>query len=396
MRIRRTAVYRVLGCAALVISAAGLLIYPRLSVSAASDGLSLCMGVIVPSLFPFFVVSSMAVELGLAEGLGRLMAPVMRRLFNVGGACSAALALGFIGGYPVGARTAIALYEHGECSRGEAERLLSFCNNSGPAFILGVVGASVFSSSRVGLLLYLVHAAASVITGVCFRSYHGSGSGGTRRSTRAPAARKSFAEAFTSSVSGAVTSTLNICGFVIFFTVFIKLLFVSGALDAAARLLAVPLAPFGLDRSDAARLLTGAIELSSGVWSLTEAEGSMGREAAMAAFMLGWAGLSIHCQTLTFLCSSGLSAKTYILGKLVHGLISAALVKIIFLVFPFESEAAAYLAGQVSGLADADTGLILAVSLGCALLLAAIIAVFVRKGAKKYAKRAGKNRGNIL
>ena len=396
MRIRRTAVYKALGCAALVISAAGLLIYPRLSVSAAADGLSLCMSVIVPSLFPFFVVSSMAVELGLAEGLGKLMAPAMRRLFNVGGACSAALALGFIGGYPVGARTAAALYERGECSRSEAERLLSFCNNSGPAFILGVVGASVFSSSRVGLLLYLVHAAASIMTGVCFRSYRGSGSSSARQKIRPAAARKSFAEAFTSSVSGAVASTLNICGFVIFFTVFIKLLFASGALDAAARLLAVPLSPFGLERSDAARLLTGAIELSSGVWSLTEAGEAIGREAAMAAFMLGWAGLSIHCQTLTFLCSSGLSAKTYILGKLVHGLMSAALVKIIFLVFPFEAEAAAYLAGQVSGLAAADTRLILAVSLGCALLIAAIIAIFIRAERKKVPKGTGKNRENIL
>ena len=49
-------------------------------------------------------------------------------------------------------------------SRGmtEAERLLAFCNNSGPAFILGVVGVGVFGSSRVGLLLYLAHAAASI------------------------------------------------------------------------------------------------------------------------------------------------------------------------------------------------------------------------------------------
>ncbi len=61
----------------------------------------------------------------------------MAPLFRAGGACSSALALGFVGGYPVGARTAIALYENGQCSKTEAERLLAFCNNSGPAFILG-------------------------------------------------------------------------------------------------------------------------------------------------------------------------------------------------------------------------------------------------------------------
>ncbi len=93
----------------------------------------------------------------------------MRPLFHVSGACASAFALGFIGGYPVGAKTAISLYENGMCTKTEAERLLAFCNNSGPAFILGVVGAGVFASSRVGVLLYLAHAAASICIGILFR-----------------------------------------------------------------------------------------------------------------------------------------------------------------------------------------------------------------------------------
>ena len=62
-------------------------------------------------------------------------------------------------------RQAIALYENGQCSKTEAERLLAFCNNSGPAFILGVVGTGIFASSRAGLLLYLAHIAASLCVG---------------------------------------------------------------------------------------------------------------------------------------------------------------------------------------------------------------------------------------
>ncbi len=73
------------------------------------DGLALCGNVIIPSLFPFFVLSSLVVELGMSRYLGRLLQPVMAPLFRVNGACAAALALGFVGGYPVGARTAISL-----------------------------------------------------------------------------------------------------------------------------------------------------------------------------------------------------------------------------------------------------------------------------------------------
>ena len=155
----------------LLCAALALVLWPGEAMGAMRDGLKLCGNVIVPSLFPFFVLSSLVVELGMSRYLGRLFQPVMAPLFRVNGACASALALGFVGGYPVGARTAISLYQNGQCSKTEAERLLAFCNNSGPAFIFGVVGAGVFGSGTLGLLLYLVHMAASLLVGLLFRFY---------------------------------------------------------------------------------------------------------------------------------------------------------------------------------------------------------------------------------
>ena len=147
-----------------------LVLWPEQSMEAMRDGLRLCGNVILPSLFPFFVLSSLVVELGMSRYLGKLLEPVMAPLFRVNGNCAAALALGFIGGYPVGARTAIQIYENGQCTRTEAERMLAFCNNSGPAFILGVVGAGVFGSGTAGLLLYLAHLLAPRPSGAGGRS----------------------------------------------------------------------------------------------------------------------------------------------------------------------------------------------------------------------------------
>ena len=96
----------------LLCSALALILWPEEAMAAMKDGLSLCGNVILPSLFPFFVLSSLVVELGMSRCLGRLFQPVMAPLFRVNGACASAVALGFIGGYPVGARTAIALYEN--------------------------------------------------------------------------------------------------------------------------------------------------------------------------------------------------------------------------------------------------------------------------------------------
>ncbi|MBR6653740.1 MAG: sporulation protein [Oscillospiraceae bacterium] len=383
----RRRIYELLGTLALICCAAALVCFPKESVEAASSGLELCLNVIIPSLFPFFVISTLAVDLGLAERMGRLIEPVMRRLFNVSGACASAFVLGFVGGYPVGARTAIALYERGECSRREAERLLSFCNNSSPAFILGVVGASVFADNRVGLLLYLVHGFASVITGVCFRRWRGGSDSSRPRLQQGRKLRPGFADAFTRGVKSSFASTLNICGFVIFFTVLIKMLVISGVLPAAAKGTALILRPLGVDEDTARRLLIGVIEMSSGVWSLSSAAESLSAGAAMAAFMLGWAGISVHCQTLSFLCDSGLSAKTYIIGKLMHGVLSAALVWLAFRILPFEEAAAAYLARQVSGIAQLNFAAALSISGICALIMVILLIIFAFIGEKRVEKR---------
>ena len=244
-RIFRTKYARDLALgAALALTTLGFVLFPKECVAAAKTGLELCGNVIIPSLFPFFVLSSLVVDLGFAGYMGRALEGVMRPLFRVSGSCASALALGFVGGYPVGAQTAISLYRQGMCTRAEAQRLLAFCNNSGPAFILGVVGAGIFADSKVGVLLYLVHMLSSCLVGLLFRFY------GPREENKAHQAptfqAKRFTTAFTQAVTGAMGSTINICAFIIFFTVILRLLSMAGILGALAALLSRFLAPLGL------------------------------------------------------------------------------------------------------------------------------------------------------
>jgi len=383
--LRQKKVRDALAASALLIATAALVISPGEAINGAKDGLALCFNVIVPSLFPFFVLSSLVVDLGLAAYLGRAMEGLMRPLFRVSGSCAAAVALGFIGGYPVGARTALQLYEQGLCSKTEAERLLAFCNNSGPAFILGVVGAGVFGDSRVGLLLYLTHALASLLVGLLFRFY----GGWERRRACAPRPKPiqtvTLPAAFTGAVSRALQSTLNICAFVVFFAVVLRLLSAYGALSGAAALLSLA----GFEGEWARRLVAGLLELSSGVASLQGGAGLAGR-VSMAAFMLGWAGLSVHCQVLSFLVDSGLSARVYLAGKLCHGLIAAGLTYALTRVFPLSAPVADYLVEQTESIAAMDFSTALAASTLTALagwlILAGLCSSLFRKKCGKTSR----------
>ena len=187
-------------------------------------------------------------------------------------------------------------------------------------------------------------------------------------------------------------SVLNICAFVVFFTVVIRLLFLSGLLPGLAGLLGRAFAPLGFSQAWAERLLTGVLELSSGVSSLTGAGTVTGR-LSMAAFMLGWAGISVHCQVLSFIGGSGLSVGTYLVGKLLHGGLSALFIAVLVRLFPLEAPVSDYLADQVAGIAGMDFHRTLVISLVCAWVLF-LFFLFVAAAAAR--KSLGKRHRSVL
>ncbi len=290
-------------CLVLLLALAGLLCWPQAAAEAAREGLALCGGVVVPSLFPFFVLTSLAVSLGMARLLGALLAPALGPLFRVSRAGVGALALGLVGGYPVGAGAVRQLYQEGQCSKGEAERLLAFCNNCGPAFLLGAAGAGVFGSAPAGLLLLAGHWLGACSVGALFRF-----SGEAPQQSAAPASIQSvsLAAAFTSAVKSAVQSTLNVCGYVVLFRVLLRFLSLTGILDWCAAL------PNGQ------ALAWGLLELTSGVNALEPGEDFAGAMVC-GAFLMAFGGLSVQCQTMALLEGSGLNLRPSLLGKLAHG-----------------------------------------------------------------------------
>ena len=290
---------------ALLSCALALLCFPAESAQAAREALGLCYRTVIPSLFPFFVLSSLLISCGGADILSALLSPLMRPLFGLGGEGAAALALGLCGGYPVGARTAAALVDSGALSREDGERLLGFCNNAGPGFLLGVCGGAVFGSPRAGAALCAIHVSSALLTGVLLCRGEAEPPSCRRRK---PAPRPiPLAAAFPSAVTGALSSTLNVCAFVLLFMVLLRLL-----------LLALPARFAG---TLPCALLIGFFELTSGVTALPDTPAGF----LCCAVLLAWGGLSVHAQTLGALGDSGLSTRRFLRGKLLQALLSALL-----------------------------------------------------------------------
>lgn len=113
-----------------------LLRYPTLSLQYAATGLNLWFQKMIPTLLPFMILSGILIRMNLTEGFVRLVHPLLRFLFRTSPNGSYTLIMGFLCGFPMGARIASELYGTGKLSKWEAERLLAFCNNIGPIYFL--------------------------------------------------------------------------------------------------------------------------------------------------------------------------------------------------------------------------------------------------------------------
>lgn len=126
-----------------------LVVFSKDNLSATKNGLLLWANSVVPALLPFFIATELLSHTTIVASVGKLLNKYMRPLFNVPGIGAYAFIMGIISGYPVGAKIVTEFKNNNECSTAEAERLLSFTNNSGPLFIIGTVGIAMFGSTLV-------------------------------------------------------------------------------------------------------------------------------------------------------------------------------------------------------------------------------------------------------
>ena len=312
-----TAVKKFVSITCALILFAVLIVFPDTAASSALDGLKLCASLIIPSLFPFFVATKLISELGLSQWLGKAFAPLSRRLFNVSGSGGTAFIIGVTAGYPMGAAYIASLCKKGYISKSEAERLIIFCNNSGPSFIIGAAGVGVFKSSVIGLFLYAVHILAAFLGGIMFapNSVEKYAEPQTVRSSA------SFAAAFTDAVKASVTACLSICGFIVAFSVLAGILEKAGAFAAAAKMLS---AVFGMELLWSNALFCGILELGNGIGAMSGLSTSP-INLALAAFILGWGGISVQFQTLSVIGGTDIKTARYIIGRFVIALMGSAL-----------------------------------------------------------------------
>ncbi len=285
---------------------------PKLCMNGAAAGISLCLSVVIPSLLPFFICSKILVKNGFAEKLSTPLRFLMRPVFNVPGCGAFAFIIGILSGCPVGARTVTDMYEKGMCTHAEAQRMLCFCNNSGPLFIIGSVAAGMLGFEEIGFILYISHILSAVIVGIIMSNYK-------RRETVTNISAPSSSSGYNilgEAVSESVSLMGYVCGFVIFFAVAVEILKQSGIITLLSQ-------GFG-NKELVSGILYGMCEMTNGISAFANARLSTGQLCAVS-FVLGFGGLSVIMQVYGIIKKYNFSILIFSLAKLVQGALSSAI-----------------------------------------------------------------------
>lgn len=275
-------------------------VFSPVCTAAAADAVGICINVLIPSLLVFFVVCSLLVKMGFAAYVSKVAKYITIPLFNVSGEGALAFVMGIISGYPSGAVCVCDLYKEGFIEKNEAERLLAFCNNSGPLFILGAVGAGMLQNRAAGVVLYAVHILSALICGFVFRFYK-KGDGAIKKKLYIKP--MGFNEAMSTSVAAASQTMLAVCTYTIFFAVVIAL---------------VKMIPFG-------KLICPFIEITNGCIIVVQSHISAKIKLCLLSSVIGFSGIGVCMQVMSVLSKTDLRCRNYFIGKIIQAAVSFVL-----------------------------------------------------------------------
>ena len=277
------------------------LLYPDRIAHSVKSGLSLCANVIIPTVFPFTVLSEFIYcfcDFSSIKCIGSLF----ERVFKINKCGIYPFLLGLTCGFPLGVKVAGQMYRDGSLTKDEAERIISFCNNTGPAFVICGIGAGLRGNVAEGIILYLSMVISALAVGAVLA--FGKQQGRSHTSIRH---QRPFS--LTEAIKSAGAGTLTVCSYITFFACAVGMLraFLSESLPY---LLLISFVEVG-----SATSILSKTALLSDLPSLT-----------LTAFAISFSGFSVHLQAWSMISDLDLSFSKYLGAKLLQGLLSALLV----------------------------------------------------------------------
>lgn len=303
-------------------------IFSSYSTTGAKIGLNYCLETLIPSLFPFIIISLFTVYSGVSEKLGKFLSPFTKALFDLPGNAGSAILIGLLGGYPTGANGIMALYKKGALSKNQAEKMLYFTVAAGPAFIINVIGETLLNNKKLGFILFLSHVIpVFILGGLCKFLFKSTDDSKEEKNPKNDNFQHnlSISDAIILSSAKAYQNMFSICTLVILFSSLLEII-----QNSRINILFLEmLRNIGINSNIAQSIVPLLLEMTRGSFISIKFHISM----PLLSFFLAFGGLCVHMQIFSIVKDFPINKLKFIFFRFLHGILSFFLTHLFLLKF---------------------------------------------------------------
>lgn len=288
-----------------------LFTHPVQATEGCSLGLTLWYTSVLPSLLPFLIVSSLMMKTGLFRYLNRLYAPLLCRIFRISEDGCYAVLMGFLCGFPMGAKVTADLVREQHISKEEGSYLLGFCNNVSPSFFINYICLKKLWFPEVPWKLCAFFYAMPLLYGFCSRPFYHFSVVGPANKKQTSLHRIHFPMLDACMMDSFATVT-RLGGYIILFSILVRMM---------------QLLPLS---NPVLVLISSLLEISCGIHQITALTGCPVRlMTALVCSCAAFGGFSICAQTSSVLHDTPLTIRSWLTGRIILALLTPALLLVL-------------------------------------------------------------------
>ncbi len=300
-----------------------LSIQPKKYSAIVFEGLLLWATCVLPSLFPFILLTTIFSKTKAARSMGKVFEMPMRKLYGVGGDGFFIIFMSMLSGYPAAPKLIESAYSSGSVNLSEAKRILAVASPCSPAFLIGTVASGFFGNAGLGLIMYAAITAGGLLNGFIYKIAVKKQPHSANESVRQ---NIDFLSNISKSVYDSVITVAVIGGYIAVFYLLSQIL-------TDIKVMVIIQKIFGLftDEELSKGISYSLIEITMGAKILSPSALSP-LLISICVFLMTMGGASITVQSMSFLGKCGIKTRFYLLCKLTHGIIAAILSYILALI----------------------------------------------------------------
>ena len=280
----------------------GIFVNPNLIIESGIKSITIFKEKLFPSIFPFFVLASLLLELGIANKLSIKLNPIFKRIFHVEGNSSFIILVSIISGFPSGSKYITNSYKENTINKETANYLLTFTHFANPLFVLGTCGI-ILNSLSLAYKILIIGIISNIILGIILRPKELIIS---KKITFKH--NTTFLEALPKAINEAIKLLLFMLGSITFFMFFSKLITSFLALN-----------PF------LETIITGILDMTSGISLVGEINTTLYIKGMLVLTFITFGSFSVHLQVINNIKEEDLDYKYFFIGRIIETAIALVL-----------------------------------------------------------------------